>query len=140
MIVVYDSPKKIYDFVKSILEITLKELKLQDYKILYHTLDRDQEKEIGIYLYENGDDYKSIDKNIWSNIKVHVQVNAENGEKGFFDALNLLTEFTHNIEKSKPNNLELQDVSVVGPRAVCFGTNEHNIKMCKSDIALKFIS
>lgn len=110
--------------------------------IFYQTMREDKPGDIGIYLYESANDIEDLSgEEVYNNIKVHVQINAEQSTEGMAKALKYLTEFTERIEneQSDIDGILFIGAQHIGPRALAIGKNQHNILICRSLIDLKYI-
>lgn len=110
--------------------------------VFFQTMREDKQGDVGIYLYESSNDVEDLSgDDIYNCIKVQVQVNSEQSEKGLKTALNYLTSFVERIENEASNVDGIGFISVqhIGPRAIPIGKNDFNIIVCKSTIDLKYI-
>lgn len=118
------------------------EEKLGDkYPILYQNMSNDTPNTVGIFLYESSNDLETLDGSLmYESIKVHIQVNAENTEKGIFDALDYLRQFVKRIENERSAivGVSLVACSHVGPKAIVIGKNEFNVTVCVSNVDVKY--
>lgn len=109
--------------------------------IFYQTMREDKPGDVGVYLYESSNDIEDLGGNeICNNVKVHIQVNAEQGIDGMAKALNYLTAFTERIESevSGVDGIEFIGAEHIGPRAIAIGKNDYDILICKCDVDLKY--
>lgn len=108
----------------------------------YESMSSDKEGEVGIFLYDAGNDLLTLDGDItYKQVKLHVQVNSYKSDNGFFDALNYLENFVDVIENNQPHIEGIKFIEVVhnGMKARQFGKNEHNIHQCACNILIKYI-
>ena len=110
--------------------------------VFFQTMREDTPGDVGIYLYESANDIEDLQgKEVYNNIKVHVQVNSVQSTDGIAKALRYLTKFTERIENetSDVDGIEFVSAMHLGPRAIPIGKNDFNIIVCKSTIDLKYI-
>ena len=110
--------------------------------VFFQTMREDKQGDVGIYLYESSNDVEDLSgDDIYNCIKIQVQVNSEQSEKGLKTALNYLTSFVKRIENEASNVDGIGFISAqhIGPRAIPIGKNDFNIIVCKSTIDLKYI-
>lgn len=110
--------------------------------VFFQTMREDKQGDVGIYLYESSNDLEDLSGDeVYNNIKVQIQVNSEQSEKGLQTALNYLTSFVDRIENEASNvdGIEFISAQHIGPRAIPIGKNDFNIIVCKSTIDLKYI-
>ena len=110
--------------------------------VFFQTMREDKQGDVGIYLYESSNDVEDLSgDDIYNCIKIQVQVNSEQSEKGLKTALNYLASFVERIENeaSNVNGIGFISAQHIGPRAIPIGKNDFNIIVCKSTIDLKYI-
>ena len=110
--------------------------------VFFQTMREDKQGDVGIYLYESSNDVEDLSgDDIYNCIKIQVQVNSEQSEKGLKTALNYLTSFVEKIENEASNvdGIEFISAQHIGPRAIPIGKNDFNITVCKSTVDLKYI-
>lgn len=128
-----DTLERVYKFVEEYLP--------RYYDVVWQSLDENEYKQIGIFLYQGQkDNYWDDGDCAFECVKVHIEMLCGKEDDALITGMNKLRKFAHSIKdaESDIDGLDIVDVQILN-KCIPLGKNQHGIQKITSNLELKFI-